>query len=161
MYLIDSNVFIDAKNRYYPFDVVPAFWDWLRLAYQDGRVSTIEKVYDELVAGEDELSAWIKGMPRAFCLPTSQIDAQSMQAVSEWAASSTQYTQAAVSDFLSVGDYYLVAHAHTSSATVITHERAGTGSKKRIKIPDACDAVGVKWMTPFQMLRVERAEFRL
>ena len=33
MYLLDSNVFIEAKNRHYPFDVVPAFWDWLVRAH--------------------------------------------------------------------------------------------------------------------------------
>ncbi len=33
MYLLDANVFIDAKNRYYGFDIVPAFWDWLQQAH--------------------------------------------------------------------------------------------------------------------------------
>ena len=28
-YLLDSNVFIQAKNLHYGFDFVPAFWDWL------------------------------------------------------------------------------------------------------------------------------------
>ena len=27
MYLIDSNVFIEAKNRYYAFDIAPGFWE--------------------------------------------------------------------------------------------------------------------------------------
>ena len=26
-YLLDANVFIEAKNRYYGFDFCPAFWD--------------------------------------------------------------------------------------------------------------------------------------
>mgnify|MGYP006298525777 CR=1 FL=1 len=28
-YLLDANVFIEAKNRYYGMDFCPAFWDWL------------------------------------------------------------------------------------------------------------------------------------
>ncbi len=28
-YLLDSNVFIEAKRRYYGFDFCPAFGDWL------------------------------------------------------------------------------------------------------------------------------------
>lgn len=28
-YLLDANVFIEAKNRYYGFDFCPAFWNWL------------------------------------------------------------------------------------------------------------------------------------
>lgn len=28
-YLIDTNVFIQAKNLHYGFDFCPAFWEWL------------------------------------------------------------------------------------------------------------------------------------
>jgi hypothetical protein len=28
-YLLDANVFIQAKNLYYGLDFCPAFWDWL------------------------------------------------------------------------------------------------------------------------------------
>ena len=29
MFLVDSNVLIEAKNRYYAFDIAPGFWKWL------------------------------------------------------------------------------------------------------------------------------------
>jgi len=35
------------------------------------------------------------------------------------------------------------------------------GSKKKIKIPVACIPLGVKFMSPFEMLRKERALFVL
>ncbi|MBN1460128.1 MAG: DUF4411 family protein [Armatimonadetes bacterium] len=161
MYLVDANVFIDAKNRYYPFDVVPGFWDWLLVAHGEGKLCTVEAVHNELVGAGDELSTWITSGPRSFTLPTSDIPRQSLQVVSLWALQSPQYTQAAITDFLSVADYFLVAQAHAINATVVTNERAGTGSKNRIKIPDACDAVAVSWMSPFEMLRTENATFRL
>ena len=28
-YLLDSDVFIQAKNLHYGFDFCPAFWDWI------------------------------------------------------------------------------------------------------------------------------------
>jgi len=28
-YLLDTNIFIQAKNLHYGFDFCPAFWDWL------------------------------------------------------------------------------------------------------------------------------------
>ena len=55
-YLLDSNVFIQAKNLHYGFDFVPAFWDWLLKANHEGKVASIEKVADELRAGGDALS---------------------------------------------------------------------------------------------------------
>lgn len=49
MYLVDTNVLIEAKNRYYAFDVVPGFWDWLEEAHLAGDVRSIKPVEQELV----------------------------------------------------------------------------------------------------------------
>ncbi len=59
MYLLDSNIFIEAKNRYYAFDICPGFWTWLEQAAIDGPMASISKVYDELAAGNDALAEWI------------------------------------------------------------------------------------------------------
>ena len=54
----------------------------------------------------------------------------------------------------------LVAHALAHGLTVVTHEIASTSTKK-IKIPDACIGLGIKCVTPYEMLRTERARFVL
>jgi hypothetical protein len=59
-----------------------------------------------------------------------------------------------------VADYYLVAHAHANGFAVVTHEVAGN-SRRKIKIPDACLAMGVRVVSPYQMLKAERARFVL
>ena len=79
--------------------------------------------------------------------------------VSAW-ATGQHYEPAAVNTFLQVADYYLVAYALAHGHTVVTHEIASTSTKK-IKIPDACIGLGIKCMTPFEMLRRERARFIL
>jgi hypothetical protein len=72
------------------------------------------------------------------------------------------YTQAAVYDFLSGADCQLVAYAHAHKHTVVTHEKAANpGAKKKIKIPDACDALNVPFVDTFKMLRDEQARFAL
>lgn len=50
-YLLDSDVFIQAKNLHYGFDFCPAFWDWIDQQAAAGEVLSIEKVKDELVGG--------------------------------------------------------------------------------------------------------------
>lgn len=35
-YLLDANVFIQAKNLHYGFDFCPAFWDWIDEAHAAG-----------------------------------------------------------------------------------------------------------------------------
>src|SRR4051812_14146265 len=79
--------------------------------------------------------------------------------VSTW-ASGQRYDASAVSTFLQVADYYLVAHSLASQHTVVTHE-VTSASTRKIKIPDACIGLGIKCMTPFEMLRRERARFVL
>ena len=55
-HLLDANVLIEGKNRYYGFDFCPAFWDWIDAANVAGRVFSVEKVGDELAAIADDLS---------------------------------------------------------------------------------------------------------
>ncbi|WP_257494788.1 DUF4411 family protein [Actinomyces wuliandei] len=58
-------------------------------------------------------------------------------------------------------DFHLVAHAAAHSCTVVTHETAGSGSRKRVKTPDACRALDVNWGSTFEMLRRTGASFGL
>jgi len=161
MYLIDSDVFIDAKNRHYGFDIVPAFWTWIEQQHRAGRVYTVQRVADEVLAGGDELADWMAAQPATFRLAARPEDQPALQTGSQWAAGAG-YHQAAVATFLQVGDYFLVAQALSHGFTVVTQEAPDpVVSKKRIKIPDACKAVGVSWLTPFTMLRTEGARFVL
>ena len=160
MYLLDSDVFIDARNRHYGFDIVPAFWDWLARAHQDGRVFTVERCAQEVIAGGDELADWMKARPPSFAIKPSADDQAALQAVSAWAVSAG-YRQGAAAEFLGVGDYFLVAQALSLGFTVVTQEEPAPLSQKKIKIPDACKAVGVEWTSPFRMLRAEGARFTL
>ena len=158
-YLLDANVFMQAKNLHYGFDFCPAFWDWLIAANRDQRVFSLDQVSDELAAIADELSGWAsKRGPEFFLKPDPEM-ASALTRVSSWAVSQ-QHEPAAVNTFLQVADYFLVAYALAHGHTVVTHEIAST-SKKRIKVPDACLGLGVKCITPFAMLRNERARFVL
>ena len=158
-YLLDANVFIQAKNLHYGFDFCPAFWDWLIAGNKAGRIFSIEKVGDELAAGNDKLADWAAQFGSDFFLKPDAAMLPALGSVSQWATSQT-YEPAAVNTFLQVADYYLVAHAYAHKHVVVTQEIAST-SRKKIKIPDACIGLGIKCMTPFEMLRLERARFVL
>jgi hypothetical protein len=158
-YLLDSDVFIQAKNLHYGFDFCPAFWDWIDVHAATGAVLSIEKVRDELIGGGDDLATWARARGDEFFLKPDADVLTSLRAASSW-ASGAGYEPAAVSIFLQAADYYLVAHAHANNHVVVTHE-VPSPSLKKIKIPDACIGLGVKCVTPFQMLRTERARFVL
>lgn len=158
-YLLDANVFIQAKNLHYGLDFCPAFWDWLVENNASGRVFSIEKVKNGIDAVADELTDWASTRGAGFFLPPDAAVIPALATVSGW-ASGQGYDPAAVSTFLQVADYYLVAYALAHGHTVVTHE-APAATVKRIKIPNACIGLGVTCMTPFEMLRRERARFVL
>lgn len=58
---------MNAKRYYYGFQFRPAFGkDWLDIVWAEGKVASIEAVYDELVDYGDQLSDW-----RAITDPSS------------------------------------------------------------------------------------------
>lgn len=158
-YLLDANVFIQAKNLHYGFDFCPAFWDWLIENNRAGKVFSIEKVGDELEAGDDALTTWAVERSADFFLKPDTRTAGEFAKVSSW-ATSQNYEPAAVSTFLQIGDYYLVTHALAHGFTIITHE-VPKNTTKQIKIPDACIGLKIKFMSPYEMLRREKARFVL
>ncbi len=155
-YLLDAGVLIEAKRRFYGLDFVPGYWDWLLAQARAGAVLSIERVADEIDAQQDDLSAWAATLPSGFFLRPDATFSPAFQRVSQWATSPTNaFHQAAQAEFLDVADSYLVAQALAGGHTVVTLEKpATTPSKRKIKVPDACIAVGVKCMTPYAVMRL-------
>ncbi|WP_294535678.1 DUF4411 family protein [uncultured Rhodoblastus sp.] len=158
-YLLDSNIFIQAKNLHYGFDFCPAFWDWMAGQNGAGKVASIDKVGDELQAGADDLSDWAVAQGSGFFLPPDGAVLPALSRVSTW-ATGQNYEAAAISTFLQVADYWLVAHALAHGFTVVTHE-VPAASARKIKIPNACVGLSVPCISPYEMLRRERARFVL
>ena len=158
-YLLDANVFIQAKNLHYGLDFCPAFWEWLVDGNAAGRVFSIDKVADEIAAGADELSGWAQQQGHGLFQLTDTRVATQFGSVSTW-VTQQHYEPAAINTFLQVADFYLIAHALARDYTVVTHE-VPANSAKRIKIPNVCIGLNVRFMTPYEMLRREQARFVL
>jgi hypothetical protein len=158
-YLLDANVFIEAKNRYYGLDFCPAFWEWLVEKNAGEQVLSIEKVGDELAAGTDELAKWAAKRGEKLFRPVDEAVLPSLAALGNW-VQGQKFRSSAISAFLEDTDYYLVAYAHAHKHVVVTLEVPSDGVKG-VKIPNACIGIRVKFVTPFEMLRQERAHFVL
>jgi hypothetical protein len=154
-YLLDANVFIQAKNLHYGLNFCPAFWNWLIEKNTVGQVFSIDKVADEIAAGADELCAWMRQQDESLFRQTDLNIAAQFGRVSAW-VTGQNYEPAAVNTFLQVADFYLLADGHV----VVAHE-VPANSIRRIKIPNVCAGLGLRFMTPYEMLRRERARFVL
>ena len=158
-YLLDADVFIRAKNLHYGLDFCPAFWDWLIKSNQAGQVFSIEKVKGEIERGNDELTEWSKTQDELFFLKPDSGIFPAMEQVTNW-VNDNDYTASAKNTFLQAADYYLIAHALTDDFVVVTHELSANTANK-VKIPNVCEGVGLKVMTPYEMLRDEQVRFVL
>jgi hypothetical protein len=72
IYLLDANVLIDAARDYYPIEMVPEFWDWLENQGAAGTVKMPQEIVEEVCAGRDGASDWlrIERVKRALLLST-------------------------------------------------------------------------------------------
>lgn len=88
-YVLDANVFIEAKRRYYAFDICPGFWDSLVWHQSAGRVWTIDRIKEELEHGKDDLASWGDNrVPEACFASTNEPD------VVEWFGIMVAWVQA-------------------------------------------------------------------
>ncbi|MDA8030475.1 MAG: DUF4411 family protein [Pirellulales bacterium] len=163
-YLLDANVFMTASDSHYDFDVCPAFWDWLAVQNTAGKVFSIARVKQELVAKQVRVSRWAQSLGSEFFLDPSEDWQPALDQVATWVRSQN-YQRSSVEKFLkmeetSPADYYLIAHALHGGFLVVTHE-VRANSPTKIKIPNVCDGVSVKVISPYQMLRAEKARFVL
>lgn len=167
-YVLDSDVFIAAKNSYYAFAICPGFWDSLIHHHDTGVVHSIDKVKDELLVGYkaekkreeqgkgevEDLKKWIITMlPSEFFLDTNEeAVSASYRRVMLWVHRNTQYTDPAKAKFATEADGWLVAYAMAHDVTVITNEQSRPESRSRILLPDVCMQFDVTYKDTFLML---------
>ncbi|WP_198243547.1 DUF4411 family protein [methane-oxidizing endosymbiont of Gigantopelta aegis] len=147
--------YIEASNRYYGFDIVPAFWTWLDQKQQAGDIASIKYVYDELTRGDDALSDWAKTRKGSnWWLDVSDTDVQNAyKEIIAWVMASTHFTQAAKDQFLAEADPWLIAKATAIDAIIVTHEGFDPNRKNKVTIPIVCQHFGVKCLDTFDLIR--------
>lgn len=159
-WLLDANVFITAKNTYYGFDLVPAFWSWLEVQSAAGAIASTDLVYGELANGDDELARWVR--PRRDLIfqldSSSSAVAAHVATLGAW-AQKAGYKQHVIEDFMDCADPFLVGVATVSGYTVVTQETPAGAKRKKIKIPDACARLGAPFENTFDMMRSLGARF--
>ena len=156
-FLVDADVFIAAKNRYYAFDICPGFWNGLVHHARNGTARSIDRVKSELLAGRDteDLVQWVKNdLPAGFFLDTNAEDVLAAYAeVMLWVQQRPQYVDSAKAKFATEADGWLVAYAASRDGVVVTNEQPRPDSRNRILLPDVCDQFGVTYRDTFFLLR--------
>jgi len=154
VFILDANVFIESAKRYYALDIAPGFWDALIKHARNGPVRSIDKIKVEIDRGNDDLKIWVGKNFRQWFESTNQQDVlNAYKTVITWAQSQSQFTADAKAEFARNADGWLIAYALAKGGVVVTDEQFNSEIKRRIKIPNACKGVNVRYMNTFGMLR--------
>jgi hypothetical protein len=162
-YVLDASVLIEAHQKYYAASICPGFWMSLGRQHAKKRVCSIDRVKTELLAGNDQLSAWAKeAAPKTFFKRTA--DKKVVDAFADmvnWVQSEQQFTPEAKSQFASVADGWVIAYAKANGLVVVTHEEYAPDVKKKVPMPNVCVEFGVEYCDTFEMLRELGVQFVL
>lgn len=166
MYLLDSCVLINAARDYYRFDCVPEYWEWIEYWGANGRVKIPEETYGELTGDtpsrrnssraspSDILSDWARKptVKSALVLNDSLDDGLVTNITNRgYGTDLTDEEQAQIGT-----DPLLVAYAFKKKKYrwVVTSETSKPKRQRaKRKIPDVCNAVGVRCCDPFEFIR--------
>ncbi|MGD9590607.1 MAG: DUF4411 family protein [Pyrinomonadaceae bacterium] len=156
-YWLDSDVFIQAKNKPYKFNRVPQFWIFLSEKLDEGEIRVAKLTYQEITTGKDQLSDWAKlRKSKGMCVSPSKEVQEKYAEICTHVASSG-YHQNQIHEFLKGADGWVIAHAMVEGGTVVTQE-VRDRTKTAIKIPILCKALGVRCIDTYEML--DELDFR-
>jgi hypothetical protein len=163
-YVLDTSIFIQAHRVYYALDIAPAFWNFLKTSADENALLSIDRVFDEILKGKDELTNWAsKEFSTAFA--DSKKDPNILQKyanIMQWANNQTQYTQNAKDEFARAenADAWVIAYSLTYDFTIVTQEVLDENIKRKIPIPNVSKAFNIRYINTFTLLRELKFQFK-
>ena len=156
-YCLDSNVLIKAWHEYYSPRICPDYWKLLNELGETKLIFVPEMVYVEITRTEDELSKWLKDS----AIPIHEITEPVTGCLQEIYAQNPLHKH--LVDNIkqrSLADPWVIAHALNEKATVVTKENKETAlNTRRVKIPNVCDNMGVRWINDFEFINELKINF--
>jgi len=159
-FLLDTNVFIQAKNMYYAFPICPGFWDSLLGHHDAGDLCSIDDVRHEILRGKDDLADWVKPKvpPGFFANTGDQTVRDAYRKIIGWVQGNANYLDEAKADFAAAADGWLIAYALHNDMVVVTYEQP-QNTRTKVKIPNVCEEFGVDYKDTFYMLKTLGVQF--
>ena len=149
-YCLDANVLIQAWQKYYSPKFCPNYWEILNELGKANIIFIPEEVYKEITRTEDDLSEWLKKSG----IPVRKISEDVIESLQSIYANNPLHKNLVDSiKGRSLADPWVIAHALSENATVVTKEEKVTALNSiKIKIPNVCENMNVRWINDFDFI---------
>ncbi len=149
-YCLDANVLIQAWQKYYSPEICPDYWVVLNQLGLDEKIFICQEVFDEIVRTEDDLSTWLK----ASDIPVKKTSETVIGKLKEIYHTPVHLKLVDNTKNRSLADPWVIAHAMDNNSVVVTKEEKVTQSNStKVKIPNVCDNMNVRWINDFEFVR--------
>lgn len=166
LYLLDTSVLIDAKNKYYPLDRIPQFWNWLIHQSLAGNIKLPPQVIGEILGHGstdeepvDALAEWVISN-RTTLEWTNELSLELLTRTYSQGYEIDPEDLTTVDPLSEPADPFLIAYAleRPESRRVVTMENlqsVGTTLPKPAnrRIPLVCGLLGVECIDTFALIR--------
>lgn len=156
-YCLDANVLIQAWQKYYSPKFCPDYWTLLNDFGANNIIFLPENVFEEITRTEDDLSDWLKNSQ----IKIHEIDGDVTNCLKDiYAANHLHQYLVDNTKQRSLADPWVIAHALKEKACVVTkEEKLSVPNSTRIKIPNVCDNMGIRWINDFQFVEELNIQF--
>ena len=146
IFCVDTSAWLDGWTRDYPPDVFPSLWEKLAERVADGVLKCSEEVYVELQKKDDGLHDWMKARKEVLVPINEEIQGIVLELLKEHPRLVDTHRNR------SQADPFVIATAERLQAVVVTGEKP-RGKLDIPKIPDVCEARGIRCISLLEMLR--------
>lgn len=149
IYCLDANVLIQAWQKYYSPILCPDYWKILDDLGSKGRIFICQEVFDEIVKSEDNLSSWLRNSK----IPVRKANESVIEKLKHIYKTPAHIKLVDNTKKRSLADPWIIAHAMDTNSVVVTKEEKITQvNSTKVKIPNVCDNVGVRWINDFEFV---------
>lgn len=149
-YCLDTNVLIQAWQKYYSPKYCPSYWDVLNKLGKQGRIFLPEEVSSEILKTDDALASWLKESDIPIISITEGVTENLAKIYSRHPKHKLLVDN---KKGRSLADPWVIAHAMNEGATVVTKEEKITRlDSKTVKIPNVCENMEVRCIDDYQMI---------
>jgi predicted nucleic acid-binding protein len=150
IYCLDTNVLIQAWQKYYSEKLCPDYWKVLNELGEKDKIFIPEEVYREIEKVDDGLLAWLKNSK----ITIREKDTDITNNISKIFNTDPKHKLLVdAKKGRSLADPWVIAHSMKYKATLVTkEEKDRSPSSKTVKIPDVCENMKVRCINDFQFI---------